>query len=135
MYLSIYLSIYDETRYLSIYVCMYVSMYLYIYVCFYVCIYLAIYLSMYLYIFLSYLYIYLCIYLSYLSIRGLGKLETRIDLCKGATSAGPANCYRRASSVFKGDDDSKILLCVGTLSEDSAVSIYLSIYLITHLSI
>lgn len=61
--------------------------------------------------------------------RGLGKIETRIDLCKGATSAGPANCYRRASSVFKGDDENKLLLCVGTISEDSAVCIlYLPIY-------
>eukprot|EP01038_Epipyxis_sp_PR26KG_P011455 gene11455-15346_t len=52
--------------------------------------------------------------------RGLGSNKERIDLCNNAHGSGPAHCYRRSAAVFKADVVSRTLLCVMADSEDPA---------------
>lgn len=56
----------------------------------------------------------------FLESKGLGSNEKRIDLCSGATGAGPAHCYRKTQNLFKSDEASQKLLCVGVDSDAPA---------------
>jgi hypothetical protein len=56
----------------------------------------------------------------FLESNGIGNITTRATICNGAQNTGPANCYRKALSTFKDDEENRRLLCMGTTSEGPA---------------
>lgn len=52
-----------------------------------------------------------------------GNLTERIQLCHGASNAGPAYCYRKAITIFRHDIESRMILCMEAISEGPAACV------------